>query len=236
MTLSVTTGSSVAVSVTLATTTDTEAQTFDSYSTEQTLLYAAESDPSALAMVLGGESVAVGEETLAAASMTVELDGTGPVGTADGNATFVAVANSAGDESAFATAGSFGALSGADVLVVLTSHTEIIDQGPDESIAVATSAIALYGLDFDSTIANESPETDPTLDPPAEGQVPGITDLAISDQGYLDLGSDIEGNVAILDVTAEVVGANTFVEAAASVLTVADTLSIVTGEIVAAVG
>jgi hypothetical protein len=235
MTVSVTTSSLVAVSTTLATTTDTDTQTLDSYATEQALLDASGPDTSGLAMVLGGEATAVGADTLAAADMMAQLDGTGLVATAEGAATFVAVAASPGDEIAFATADSFGGLSGADFQVVLTSNTQIIDQGPDESIAVASSSTALYGLDFDSTTASGSAGSDPMLDPIAEDELPEITDPTSNDQSYLDLGYEIEGNVAVLDIAADASGQDTLLEIAASVLTVEDTLSTVTGEIIAAV-
>jgi hypothetical protein len=236
MTVSVTTSSSVAVSTTLATTTDGDIQTLDSYATEQALLDASAPDTSGLAMVLGGEATAIGVDTLAAADMTVELDGTGPVATAEGTATFVAVAASPGDETAFATADSFGGLSGADFQVVLTSNTQIVDQSPDESIAIATSSTALYGLDFDSTTASGSSGSDPMLDPTAEDELSGISDPTSNDQDDLDLGLEIEGNVATLDVTADASGEDTLLEVVGSVLTIEDTLSTVTGEIIAAVG
>src|SRR5262245_57927335 len=201
MTFSVTTSSLVAVSATLATTTDSEIQTLDSYATQQSLLDTSLSDASGLAMVLGGEATAIGADTLADATMMVELDGTGLVGTAEGSTTFVAVAASPEADTAFVTANSFGSLSGADFLVVLTSNTQIIDQGPDASIAVAMSSTTLFGLDFDSTIACEAPNNEPMLDP--------MVDPADSDQGYGEFGIDIDGNVAVLDLTAQVFGVDT---------------------------
>ena len=237
MTLSVTTSSSVDVSTTLATTTDSDTTTLNSYATEQTLLYSSVSDPSSdpLALVLGGEATAIGEDTLAAGSMSAELDAMGSVMTAEAGASFVAVAEATGDATAFVTADSFGGLSGADFLLVFTSNTQIVDQGPDGSLAIATSDMMLYGLDFDSIAAGGSTETDPMLDPLAESELPATIDPATEDQDLYDLGSDIEGNVAVLEITAEVSGPDTLLVVGASVLTVEDTLSTVTGEIIAAV-
>jgi hypothetical protein len=238
MTLSVTTSSSVDVSTTLATNTDSDTATLNSYATEQTLLYSAVSDPSSdpLALVLGGEATAIGEDTLAAGSMSAELDTTGSLTTVEGSASFVAVADSPGDETAFATANSFGGVSGADFLLVFTSDTQIVDQGSDGSVAIAASDMMLYGLDFDSIAGDGSDETDPMLDPLAESELPATTEPTTDDDHLYDLAFDIEGNVAVLEVTAEVTGSDTLLEVGASVLTVEDTLSTVTGEIIAAVG
>jgi hypothetical protein len=240
MTLSMTTSSSVDVSTTLATTTDSDTTTLNSYATEQTLLNSSVSDPtsdsSGLALVLGGEATAIGEDTLAVGSMSADLDATGSLATVEGNASFIAVAETTGDETAFVTADSFGGLSGADLLFVLTSNTQIVDQGPDGSLAIATSDITLYGLDFDSTAGGGgSTESDPMLDPLAESELPATMDSTTDDEDLYDLALDIEGNVAVLEVTAEVSGQDTLLEVGASVLTVEDTLSTVTGEIIAAV-
>ncbi len=211
----------------------------NSYATEQTLLYGSvsdpSSDPSALALVLGGEATAIGEDTLAVGSMSAELDTTGLLATMQGSASFVAVAESPGDEIAFATANSFGGLSGADFLLVFTSNTQIVDQGPDGSVAIATSEMTLYGLDFDSIAAGGSTEADPMLDPLAESELPATMDPATDDEDLYDLAFDIEGNVAVLEITAEVSGPDTLLEVGASVLTVEDTLSTIIGEIIAAV-
>jgi hypothetical protein len=63
-----------------------------------------------------------------------------------------------------------------------------------------------------------------------------MADPTGSDQGYLEFGNEIDGNVAVLDLTAEVHGVDTFLEVGSSILTVEDALSTITSEIVAAVG
>ncbi len=231
MTVNVTTSSSVGISTTLATTAG-DTQTVDSYATEQFLLDTmsdtAASDGSLL-LLLAGEATAVGEDTLAIGSMSASVDGAGTVATAEGSATFVAAAASPDGDIAFATADSFGALSGADFLIVITGDTEIVHQGPDESLVVTTSQTTLYGVDFDaaaSTAATDSAEADPALTAAAESEF-----AEIGEEGFLD----IEGNIAMLEVDAQANGPDTLLEVQADVLAVEDTLSTVSAELLAVV-
>ncbi len=244
MTLSVTTTSSIAVSEALVTSTDADTQTFNSFTTQQSLSYASVPDSPGLSMVIGGEATAIGEDTLAAASMTVEVDSTGLVTTALGSVSFVAAAVSPGHETAFATADSFGGMSGADFLLVLTSNTQIVDQGPDESVAIATSSTMLYGADFGLAAADTSVATNSMLAPSTENEFPAIADFATSDQDHDtpaddfwdSTGVEIDGNVAVLDIVAAVFGPDTLLDVEASVLTLDNTLSTISAEIIAAVG
>jgi hypothetical protein len=142
-------------------------------------------------MVLGGEATAVGDDTLALGNMQATLDATGSVTSAYGSATFVAAAVSEGDQTAFATAASYGFLSGMDVLIVTTSNTQLTQEGPDGSLWVATSETTLYGVDFDSLMTDGS--IDFTSPPPDEGEGSATTDnladdeLASSDSAIGDL-------------------------------------------------
>jgi hypothetical protein len=210
-------------------------------------------------MVLGGEATAVGDDTLALGNMQTTLDTTGSVTSAYGSATFVAAAESEGDQTAFATAASYGSLSGMDVLIVTTSNTQFTQEGPDGSLWVATSETTLYGVDFDSLGTDGS--TSSTDLPPDEGLDttgdPTADDLGGSDSDtgglefndlstgdLLDSGTDpldddwidIDGNVALLDINADVLGADTLLLVAADVLTIEDTLSTVVADLLAAVG
>jgi hypothetical protein len=234
MPLSITTSSSIGTSATLATTAD-GTQTLDSYSSQQTLLDASttgsSSDDGSLALVLGGEATAVGEDTLADGSMLATVDGTGIVAVASGSAEFEAVAASTDGEAAFATADSYGAVSGADFLVVIGSNSEFVHQEPDESLSLATSQTTIFGLDTNSDSSvplAESTLSDPALLTPMDEADPS--------QSLADSSLAIEGNVATLDVVAYVLGANTMLEVDASLLAVEDTLSTVNAGLIAVVG
>jgi hypothetical protein len=195
-------------------------------------------------MELGGEATAIGDDTLALGSMEATLDATESVTSAYGSATFVAGAESESDETAFATADSYGSLSGMDVLVVITSDTETVQEGPDGSLWVATSETMLYGVDYDSLATDGVVDAD--LSSSAEGEEVSTTDGA-SDPSTDDLldsaadpldddWTDIEGNVALLDVDADVSGSDTLLAVEADVLTIEDTLSTVVADLFAVVG
>lgn len=223
MTFSMTTGSSVSVSTTLATATD-ETQTLDSYATQQTLLDSsisgASSDP--VTLLVGGEASAVGENTLATGSMTADMYDAGSMTVVSGSASFDAMAT--GDDLAFATASGYAIASGLDSFISIGGTTEIMHQGPDGTSAYATSNTAVYGLDLDS--GGSGPVSEP-LQPPDD------TELLLSDYDAPDSSMALDGNVAIMDVSANVPGDNTVLDVVVSVLTVEDTLSTVSGQIIA---
>jgi hypothetical protein len=251
VTFSLTTSSSVELSAALITATN---DTFDSYATDLAVLVTfMDPDPNdgSMAMLLGGEATAVGQDTLAAGSLQAVLDGTGSVGSADGNATFLSVAASPGDELAFATADSFGTVSGVDFLIATSSTTEIIHQAPEQSVAIASSETTFFGLDFDRVISATEAESFGAPSEPGTAAMEGSGSLAEMDGSALDPETDweaafgqpssdspmmIEGNVATMDVFGEVFGSDTLLDVQVSVLTVEDTLSTVAGELVAAVG
>jgi hypothetical protein len=190
-------------------------------------------------MELGGEATAIGDDTLALGSMEVTLDATGSMTSAYGSATFVAAAESAEDETAFATADSYGFLSGMDVLVVITSNTQTVQEGSDGSLWAATSETTLYGVDYDSLATDGVVDTDSSSSDEGEEGVsdPPTDDLSDSDADTFDEdGSGIEGNVALLDVDANVSGSDTLLMVEAGVLTIEDTLSTVVGDVFATVG
>jgi hypothetical protein len=229
MPLSITTSSSIGTSAALATTAD-DAQTLDSYSSQQTLLNASttgsSSDDGSLALMLGGEATAVGEDTLAVGSVLATVDGTGIVAVASGGVDFSAAAVSTDGGAAFATADSYGAASGADFLVVIGSTTEILHQATDESLSLATSQTTIFGLDTDP--GSSAPLAEATPRDPALSTDPS--------QSLADSSLAIEGNVAILDVVADVLGPNTVLEVDGSVLAVEDTLSTVNAALIAVTG
>jgi hypothetical protein len=236
MSLTVTTNASVDLS-----TSDGTTETVESYTNEFSASISIAPDSSDVAMELGGEATAIGDDTLALGSLEATLDATGSVTSAYGSATFVAAAESEGDETAFATADSFGSLSGMDVLVVITSNTQTVQEGPDGSLWVATSETTFYGVDYDSLATDgASPSSEGDEAPVADDFMisdPSAADLSDSDADLLDTDwVDIEGNIALLDVDADVLGEDTLLEVAADVLTIEDTLSIVVADLFAVVG
>lgn len=236
MTFSVTTGSSIGVSAIQATATN-DTQTLDSYVTRQTLLDTSASGSSAddgsVALVIGGEATAIGQNTLAVGSMTADIDGTGSVTTVSGNAAFGAVATATGDELAFATAGSYAVVSGIDYSVVIGSSSEIVHQEPGASLWLATSETTIYGVDLDPD--NLGAITDTSLTEPGPSSLDDV-DLLLADEpgASLDPSVLIDGNAAIMDVVANVSGENTLLGVEISVLTVEDTLSTVNAQVVVA--
>jgi len=251
--MSLTVSSSASVS---SSTTDGTTGTVESYTSEFSALISSAPDSSDVVMVLGGEATAVGDGTLALGSMEATLDATGSVTSAYGSATFVAAAESEGDGTAFAAAASYGSLSGMEVLIVTTSNTQFSQEGPDGSFWVATSETTLYGVDFDSVVTDgsidfTSPLPDEGLDTTGDltsddlgGSDSDTGDLEFSDLSagdLLDSGTDvlgddwidIDGNVAFLDVDADVSGPDTLLLVAADVLTIEDTLSTVVADLLA---
>jgi hypothetical protein len=254
MPIALTTSSSIATS-----TTDGTAETVDSYTSDSSLSFSSVPDSSDVVMELGGEATAIGEDTLAIGSLEATLDATGSTTSAYGSATFVAAAESEGDGTAFATAQSYGFVSGMDILMVTTSNSEFVQEGPDGSLWVATSETTLYGVDFDSLSMDGS--ADSGVPPPDQG-LDTTDDLAVDDfagsdsetddleVSDLSIGGlsdsvtdhldddwiDIDGNVALLDVDADVLGSDTLLLVAADVLSIEDALSTVVADLLAAVG
>ena len=239
MSLTVTTNASVEMS-----STDGDSQTVESYTSEFSASIGIAPDSSDVVLGLGGEATAVGDNTLALGSLEAELDATGAVTSAYGSATFIAAAESPYGETAFATANSYGFVTGMDFLAVVTSNTEIVQEGPDGSLWVATSETTFYGVDYDalatdgilSTNSSSSAEDD---DVPATGDIddPTAGDLSGSATDHSDEDwTDIGGNLALLDVDADVFGSDTLLLVEADVLTIENTLSTVIADLFAAVG
>jgi hypothetical protein len=231
MTVSVTTSSSVATTTTLATTSGDES-TLDSYSTQQTLLDSsttdAASDDDALALVLGGEATAIGDGTLALGSIEALIDETGAATIVDASVDFGAVGTSA-DDTAFATATTYGDVSGSDYTVVIGRNTEVVHQDPDQSVGIATSETSVHAVELGGDGQSSSGDA-----PVSTSESGPLDDVDISDFLF-DSSIDLDGNLAEIDVSATALGSDTLLDVEVSVLTVEDTLSTLSGALVGAV-
>jgi hypothetical protein len=179
-------------------------------------------DTSPMVATVAGEGTAIGQETLVDADMFCRLIDYGSVTVAFGRAEFQSVAV-ADDGLAFATADTFADISGADLVLVFTQKVSTPSDGSGSYVSErsTTSYIAIDFEEFDF----------------CEG--PLVLDSQYA-RTYLDqlCGKTpaIDGNVATLDVDAQVLGENTLVDVLSSVLTIEDQLSTVSAMAVSAVG
>src|SRR5687767_11081720 len=100
-------------------------------------------DQGSVTAVLGGESTAVGQDTLAEGSASLHVKDHGPVTIVRGTAAFCATAQSTDDSPTYATADSFAYVSGADLCRTKTKTTSQADQDEDTSTWSATSTTRL---------------------------------------------------------------------------------------------
>lgn len=222
MTFSMTTSSSIGASASLATA-SADTQTLDSYGTQQTLVVSsgAPSGDGSLTLVMGGEATAIGDDTLALGSMSVDLDGTGLTNSVSANTSSVAAATASGDDPAFATAWTSAAVSGMGHSVVIGSSTEIVQQGPEGSYWFASSETTIYGFDLDADdVSGDEALLSEAVDSPMSSADPWLS---------------LDGNVAMMEASANVYGENTLLDVQVSLLTVEDMLSTVSGAITAVV-
>lgn len=166
----------------------------------------------------GGDAVAIGENSLASGSLSATIVDEGAVTTVEGAVTMIAASDSA-DETAFASADTEAYIGGAEFTFSYTKEADYSEQGPTGSTALSTSTITTVGYDLQlygdeegnpgSTLAED--EVEPSVEP--DGSASGV---------------DLEGNVASLDFSVQVVADDSFVMVDAFALTVEDELSVST--------
>jgi hypothetical protein len=180
---------------------------------------------------LGGESTAVGTDTLAEGDASLEVRDLGAVTVVKGTATFSATAKSPEGTQAFATADSYADISGADYVFTKTrtsSHPDIAGGDSTWSEASTTRVIA---IDIEGITL---PETLNVSEGKAKALIASLTKTP-PDKASKQLPDpvDPDGNVATVDVDVQVVGDNTFASVDTSVLAVEDALSTVNALITA---
>jgi hypothetical protein len=174
-------------------------------------------DQGGVTTILGGQSTAIGQDTLAQGSVSLKVNDAGPVTIVRGTTTFSATAQSTDSSTAYATADTFAGVSGADRVHTRTTTMDQSDQDEDTSTWSATSTTRVFAIDIEGRTLPNSPAS----------SIHQVKQLSPAD---ID-GVDIDGNVAMVQVDALVEGENTYVSVDTSVLAVEDTLSTVNASI-----
>lgn len=176
---------------------------------------------------LGGEALAMGENTLTAGNLSGTLIDGGSMTSAELSGSMLAVSQSPTGP-VLAAAGTSATVYGSpEVLVGATIQSTSSNATPTGSVATATSATNLVAYDIHPSTAGGSTvvETDAT----------GENDpLAGADYAHASV--NIDGNIALIEFNALVVGDDTLASVDAFALAIEDELSISGGFIELAVG
>lgn len=187
-----------------------------------------------MAMAIGGDATAVGEDTLAVAEVSAFLGDDGNVQIASGSAYFLAIGE--GDPGTYANAYSYVDFVGdADQVVTLNvSVTEYV-QEPDQAAWYSSSESTLFAMDVDDIPAGEPVgevaeggevfEPEPYLELPLT--VEPLEDPACGCSGD-EPSYNIDDNLVLFDVSATAVADNTVVTVDFFGLAVEDQLSTAT--------
>jgi hypothetical protein len=180
-----------------------------------------------MAMVLGGEATAVGEDTVAIGSIEGQVADTGSGLIGEGSASFSASGEASGDGLAYAYADSYGAASDADTIVTVSTKSAETLQTGSQSTWTEASTTELLAVEI------ETPSTSSDLGTTGEAQPQGsISPSDTTGESSLesdDLVDGLDGNLAIIVVEAEAVADDSFVLIDAFALSVDDQLSVVSG-------
>ena len=186
------------------------------------------------AIAVGGEAFAVGEETIATGDIDLEIVDMGATTVSSGSSTFKASSQSEGADTAYASADTMVAVSPGDKTIAWNIELSSTYQSDTESqwnAGSTTGAVAIYqdepqtgatssGSTSDAAVSNVDESSQDTGNP-------GSLDVQLDDTQVLwDLDA---GNIATLDVDAIAYGEDSFLSVDASILTVEDHLSTVSG-------
>lgn len=161
-----------------------------------------------------GEAVAIGEDTLTSGSLSATLADEGAIVTVDGTVTMTAASEST-TETAFATADTDAYISGGELTFRYAHEGDHSKQGPTGSTAASTSTttVTAYDLqpygggDDDAGAALVGEEAGPSREPGGSH-------------------TDLDGNVAMVDFSAQAAGDDSLVLVDAFALAVEDEISI----------
>jgi hypothetical protein len=170
-----------------------------------------------LAGILGGEALAVGEDTFTFGSITAEADGEGYISEIDGSVTMTAAAEASGDDMLYVSADTFAATSsGTEATFTYTKDSSSTSQTTTGSMATvsSTTTLSAFNIESSTTDTNSSTQTGPT-----------DTDFTFD----VVEETDLDGNLAILEFDAQAYGDETYVAADGFVLAVEDELSLSAG-------
>ncbi|WP_372624826.1 hypothetical protein [Falsiroseomonas sp.] len=174
-------------------------------------------DSEGLAGTLGGEALAVGDDTFTFGSITAEADGDGYVSEIDGSVTMTAAAEASGDDVLYVSADTFAATSdGTEASFTYTEDSSSTSQTTTDSTATVSSTTTLSAFNI------ESSETETELSTSTGSTDPDWTFDTVEE-------TDLDGNLAILEFDAQAYGDETYVSADGFVLAVEDELSLSAG-------
>jgi hypothetical protein len=186
--------------------------------------------------ILGGEAIAVGEDTAAIGTIEGEITDVGTAVIAQGSASFAATGQASGGDLAYASASTYGEASPADTLVTVTSTTSETLQTSDTSTWTETSTTNLLAVDLDlSNTSGGSDATDGTDDSGSDQQSGSLDadEPPPSDERNSD---SLDGNLAIIEIDATAYADDTLVLVDASALAIEDELSVIGGYVWFGVG
>ncbi|WP_234052006.1 MULTISPECIES: hypothetical protein [unclassified Xanthobacter] len=202
----------------------------------------AEASPStsgeSMAITLGGDAIAIGEDTLATAQVDVSLSGDADMQTAYAFGEFTAWGS--GDASSYAAATSYVDFIGDADYTFDLNYTAVTTSFDGSSSEWSASALTeVFALDIDGIPTGEIDSTPLTADTSTDADPVADMTAVTPDCGCgNDDGWDmtVDGNLALFDVTATAVGDDSFTQVDFSALTVEDQLSTVSVVVTAAIG
>jgi hypothetical protein len=186
-------------------------------------------DDDGMVASLGGEAIAVGDDTAAIGTIEGQINDTGTATIAEGSASFTASGESSGGDPAYASATTHGAVSSADTIVTVTSRSSETLQTNEGSEWTETSTIDLLAVDFN--LSNASPASASTGEQTGAGSDQQSDTLEIDEPIPLDdfASGDLDGNFALIVVDVTAHGDDTLALVEVSALTVEDELSVISG-------
>lgn len=208
----------------------------DAFATTMEATLGAVSDgDDAMMLEAGGDATAIGEDTLAAGSVSASLEDHGGVTIATADSTFTAIA--VDGDGAYAGAYSYAYVDGADITVTSTSASSDLIITDEATLAYATSSTSLRAIDIemvdlDSPLVVDTSVTDTTDAVPDDGITDGTTSGGSASADIYSL----DGNTSLLFVDASVTDDTTALQVDAFSLSMEDQLSISSAIVIAEAG
>jgi hypothetical protein len=185
---------------------------------------------------LGGEAIAVGEDTAAIGTIEGEIADVGTAVIAQGSASFTATGQASGGDLAYASASTYGEASPADTLVNITSTTSETLQTSDKSTWTETSTTNLLAVDLDLSNTSGGSDAANGTDDSDSDQQSGSLDADEPTPSDESTSDGLDGNLAAIEIDATAYADDTLVLVDASALAIEDELSVIGGYVWFGVG
>jgi hypothetical protein len=212
-----------------------ESSSLYSTSASATVVTSTPDNSDGLAASVGGEAVAVGEDTLAVGSISGTLVDDGSVTALKGSATTAAASEASAGETAFTDAYTSAEVSdGTEFLVVINRETDTSQQSANGNTSTSTSSTSIVALDLQAANTGAQDTVLPASDADNDGDA-SADPLANPPPDESDIALDLDGNIAVIDFHGIAVGDDTYVSADAFALAIEDELSLVSAFVVLAV-